>query len=126
MSADTKSSDIEAVTQRPDLPAGEFSSWLRRTRNAQTERGSAEVACGVSTAGGRLIGAIDVGCDLHQIDDHVGDARRRFGTEGGDSQLCVRLVAPQRKAQHVVVGPLYAAPKKTRFGLSACTAMGTA
>lgn len=46
MSDENKLPDVEDVTQRQDLPAGEFSSWLRRTRSAQMERGSAEVPCG--------------------------------------------------------------------------------
>lgn len=46
MSDDTRLSDAEDVTTRQDLPAGRFSAWLRRTRRAQTEGGSADVPCG--------------------------------------------------------------------------------
>lgn len=46
MGDDTKLPAVEDVTKRQDLPAGEFSSWLRRTRNAQMKKGSADVPCG--------------------------------------------------------------------------------
>jgi uncharacterized protein len=38
------------VTARQDLPAGEFSSWLRRTRAALATEGTADVPCGECTA----------------------------------------------------------------------------
>ena len=38
--------EVEEVTERHDLPAGEFSAWLHQTRSAQIERGSANVPCG--------------------------------------------------------------------------------
>lgn len=46
MSDDTRLPDAEDVTKSQDLPAGGFSSWLRQTRGAQMERGSASVPCG--------------------------------------------------------------------------------
>src|ERR1700675_3707326 len=50
MSDDTKLPDVEDVTKREELPAAGFSSWLRRTRNAQMEKGSASVPCGECVA----------------------------------------------------------------------------
>ena len=38
------------MTVRPDLPAGEFSSWLRRTLVALVEESGAEVPCGACSA----------------------------------------------------------------------------
>ncbi len=46
MSDGTKLPAVEDVTERQDLPAGGFSSWLRRTRSAQREKGTADVPCG--------------------------------------------------------------------------------
>jgi hypothetical protein len=46
MSDDTKLPEVGDVTKRQDLPAGGFSSWLRRTRSAQTGKGTANVPCG--------------------------------------------------------------------------------
>jgi uncharacterized protein len=46
MSNDPNSPDVEDVTERRHLPAGEFSSWLRRTRSAQMKTGGVNVPCG--------------------------------------------------------------------------------
>jgi Fe-S-cluster containining protein len=45
-----KSLNVKDVTKRQDLPAGEFSSWLGRTRRAQIEEHGADVPCGACTA----------------------------------------------------------------------------
>ncbi len=50
MSDDTKLLDVEDVTKQQALPAGGFSSWLRRTRNAQVEKDSINVPCGECNA----------------------------------------------------------------------------
>ena len=46
MSDHTDVPDRDEVTARQDLPAGGFSTWLRRTRRVQREKGSADVPCG--------------------------------------------------------------------------------
>jgi len=38
------------MTGEQDLPAGRFSSWLRRTRSAQVQENGADVPCGECTA----------------------------------------------------------------------------
>jgi hypothetical protein len=38
------------MTEQRDLPAGRFSSWLRRTRSAQVSEDGADVPCGECTA----------------------------------------------------------------------------
>lgn len=49
MSQDTESPDVEGAVPRQDLPAGDFSLWLRGTRRALAEKGSAGVPCGDCT-----------------------------------------------------------------------------
>jgi Fe-S-cluster containining protein len=46
MSTDVEPIAVADVTEQPTLPAGEFSSWLRNTRNAQAGDDGAEVPCG--------------------------------------------------------------------------------
>ena len=50
MSKDTKRLGIEDMTEQQDLPAGRFSSWLRRTRSAQLEENGVDVPCGECNA----------------------------------------------------------------------------
>lgn len=50
MTDDTRLLDVEDVTDRQDLPAGDFSSWLRRTRTARPKNDSVDVPCGKCTA----------------------------------------------------------------------------
>lgn len=50
MRNETKLPGVEDVTEQHDLPAGRFSSWLRRTRSAQKNGAGAEVPCGQCTA----------------------------------------------------------------------------
>ena len=46
MSNDTKLPGVEDMTEQQDLPAGCFSSWLRRTRSALVKENGADVPCG--------------------------------------------------------------------------------
>ena len=46
MKNDTKLPGIEDMTEQQDIPAGCFSSWLRRTRSALIKGSGAEVHCG--------------------------------------------------------------------------------
>jgi Fe-S-cluster containining protein len=50
MSKDAKHLGVEAMTEEQDLPAGRFSSWLRRTRSAQIKENGADVPCGECNA----------------------------------------------------------------------------
>jgi len=50
MSNETKLLGVEDMAERQDLPAGRFSSWLRRTRSAQGKENGADVPCGECTA----------------------------------------------------------------------------
>ena len=50
MSNDPKLLSVEAMTAQQDLPAGCFSSWLRRTRYALIKENGAEVPCGECNA----------------------------------------------------------------------------
>jgi uncharacterized protein len=46
MRTDPKLLDVADVTRTQDVPAGDFSAWLHRTRSAQADNGSADVPCG--------------------------------------------------------------------------------
>ncbi|HEX3044415.1 MAG TPA: YkgJ family cysteine cluster protein [Bacillota bacterium] len=50
MSKNLKLPNIEATTEPPDLPAGCFSSWLRRTRIGLIKEREIDVACGACNA----------------------------------------------------------------------------
>lgn len=50
MSNDVKLLRAVDITGEPDLPAGVFSSWLRRTRNDLSAQEGADVPCGECTA----------------------------------------------------------------------------
>ena len=50
MNNDTKPLGGDDVSKQHGLPAGRFSSWLRRTRSAQREEDGADVPCGECTA----------------------------------------------------------------------------
>ena len=50
MSNDAKLLGIEDMAEQQDLPAGGFSSWLRRTRSAQLEEDGVDVPCGECNA----------------------------------------------------------------------------
>jgi Fe-S-cluster containining protein len=45
-----KKLDLEDVTDRSELPAGSFSSWVKRTRSAVPDKGTADVPCGTCIA----------------------------------------------------------------------------
>jgi uncharacterized protein len=49
MSTDRKRLDVVDLTSR-DVPAGDFSAWLHRTRTAAPAQGTADVPCGECTA----------------------------------------------------------------------------
>lgn len=67
MSNDIKRRDVENVTERQDLPAGSFSSWLRRTRRAQAKENGASVPCGECTACCRSSYFITIGPDETEV-----------------------------------------------------------
>ncbi len=46
MSNETKLLGVEAMTEQQDLPAGRFSSWLRRIRSALVKENGTDVPCG--------------------------------------------------------------------------------
>ena len=50
MSNETKPLGVKDVAEQQGLPAGRFSSWLRRTRSAQQKEDGADVPCGECTA----------------------------------------------------------------------------
>ena len=50
MSNKTKPLDVKDIAEQQYLPAGRFSSWLRRTRSAQKKEDGADVPCGECTA----------------------------------------------------------------------------
>jgi uncharacterized protein len=50
MSNDTKLLGVADMTEQQDLPAGCFSSWLRRTRRALVKENGADVNCGECNA----------------------------------------------------------------------------
>ena len=50
MTNDAKHLGAEAMTEEQDLPAGRFSSWLRRIRSAQVTENGADVPCGECNA----------------------------------------------------------------------------
>ena len=54
------------MSELPDLPAGEFSSWLEQTRRAQTTETGVDVPCGTCTACCRSSYFIHVGPDEMQ------------------------------------------------------------
>jgi Fe-S-cluster containining protein len=45
-----KKLDLEDVTDRSELPAGSFSSWVKRTNSAVADKGTADVPCGTCIA----------------------------------------------------------------------------
>ena len=46
MISDTNPNGVKNITEEQDLPAGPFSSWLRRTRSALIKENGAQVPCG--------------------------------------------------------------------------------
>ncbi len=50
MSDASKVQGVADDTPRPDLPAGDFSTWLRNTQSALAAKGNADVPCGSCTA----------------------------------------------------------------------------
>jgi uncharacterized protein len=50
MNAHTEPLEVKAAIRQPDLPAGCFSSWLRRMRNALVKENGIDVRCGGCTA----------------------------------------------------------------------------
>lgn len=45
-----KKLDLEDVTDRSELPAGSFSSWVKHTKSAVADKGTADVPCGTCIA----------------------------------------------------------------------------
>ncbi len=45
-----KKLDLEDVTDRSELPAGSFSSWVKHTNSAVADKGTADVPCGTCIA----------------------------------------------------------------------------
>ncbi len=61
MSGDIDLLRVAEVTERQDLPAGGFSSWLRRTRSAQVNEHGVDVPCGECNACCRSSYFINIG-----------------------------------------------------------------
>lgn len=90
MSQDAQSPGVGGAAPRQDLPAGDFSSWLRTTRTTLAEQGSADVPCGEC-----------IGCCTSSYFIHIGpgesQALRRIPKK-------LRFPAPGLPKGHVVLG----------------------